>query len=610
MIRSIAILSVVLALIAPALAQQGEAVDEPKQAKKRDPRDLPPVETDIVEEVAVELAEVSVLVTDRRGNAITDLRPEEITILENGKKQRLAYIDNVGSTRFAGKLDDSSPPAAVYDQSGEMADAGDVEAVLPARAVRRVVLAFDIKNSKLNIREKWRQAAEDWVRSEMRDDDLVGVVLFRSYPHWLVHFSNDKTEVLNSLEAVSFDQGIQDRDKRRDVSQLVEDIHSLCTDLGRPSDRRRRGSGQTGSGTPGSDEAGCAYNLAEAQVQQWDLEANETLGNLRGLTGQLAAVPGRKMVILFSEGWVSDAATAGTQAMLAVFGIGKVDTTVARWSLDRDALFEVNQLHLTAKAARVSFFTIDTTRGYDAGFSGSLERGQHLSYQNQGVNPWSEMNWDTRQTLNALAKETGGRSYHGTKDLEGKMTAAADSFFGYYLIGYYRSDPKARAGKVVVKIDRPKLDVGYPDKPTLWPHRASPVRLDLSVGQPSVALSGEGQALPFKFTMNLGDMPLRRGAGGRGTQLGVYVQAIRPDGTVVAERLDIATIVLDREERRERADRSYEHATELVLPDGPYRIRARVSDDRQEIISERVLDLTVKSGTVVAGIEHPKGGAE
>ena len=148
-----------------------------------------------------------------------------------------------------------------------------IDTVLPARAVRRVILAFDVKNSKLNIREKWRQAAEDWVRNEMRDDDLVGVVVFRSYPFWLVHFSSDKTVVLHSIKTVSLDQGIQDRDKGRDVSQLVEDIHSLCTDPGRATDRRSRGSGQTGGSAPGSDEASCAYNLTEPQVQQWDLEA-------------------------------------------------------------------------------------------------------------------------------------------------------------------------------------------------------------------------------------------------------------------------------------------------------------------------------------------------
>jgi hypothetical protein len=280
------------------------------------------------------------------------------------------------------------------------------------------------------------------------------------------------------------------------------------------------------------------------------------------------------------------------------------------WSLDKNTFNEAKWLRDTAKAANVSFFTIDTTRGYDRGFGSSLERGQALSQDSAGVNVFSEMNWATRAAMSVLAKETGGRSYYGTKDLSTKIAAAADSFFGYYLVGYYRADPSARAGKVKINIDRRKLDVSYPDKPTLWPHTAAWVRLDLSVGRPVPDASGQWQVVPLKFTLNLADIPLRRGAGGRGAQLGVFVQAVRPDGTVAAERLDVTTVVLDKQSRDDRENKSYEHATELILPEGPYRIRARISDDRQQIVSERVLDLTVKAGTVVAGFEQAPDGTD
>jgi len=581
---------------------------EPSGSGKPDPRDLP-IETDVVEKVRVELAEVRVLVTDRRGNPITDLKPEEIRVLEGGTPQKLAYLDNVGSTRFAGASDDSQPPATVYTQMGETVEAGSAEDVMPAKAMRRVILAFDVSNSKLNIREKWRVAAEEWVRTKMQPDDLVGVVVIRNYPLWLVDFTSDRLTVVNTLQAVSLDQGIQDRDRRRDVARLVEDIHSLCTDLGRPNDRRQDRDGTPSGKGPSVDVQSCAYGITQAQVVQWDREARETVATMRGLTGQLAAIPGRKLVVLFSEGWVSDAATTGSQAMVSVFGVGKIDMAGATWSLDRNAFHEVTQLHETAKAADVSFFTIDTTRGSDRGFGSNLERGQALSQDNAGVNVFSEMSWATRAAMNVLAKETGGRSFYGTKDLEDKIAAAADSFFGYYLVGYYRADPTARAGKVKIQIDRSKLHVSYPDKPTFWPHRANWVRLDLSVGRPALDASGIAHVLPLKLTMNIEDLPLRRGAGGRGAQLGVYVQAVRPDGTVVAERLDIATVLLDRNSKA-LDDQAYEHTTELIVPEGPYRIRTRVSDDRQEIVSERVLDLTVKPGGVVAGFEQAHAATE
>ena len=66
--------------------------------------------------------------------------------------------------------------------------------------------------------------------------------------------------------------------------------------------------------------------------------------------------------------------------------------------------------------------------------------------------------------MNELAKETGGRSYHGLKKLTDNVQAAADSFFGMYTVGYYRSDPDAEVGKVRVKIARRKLAIDYPER--------------------------------------------------------------------------------------------------------------------------------------------------
>ena len=44
------------------------------------------------------------------------------------------------------------------------------------------------------------------------------------------------------------------------------------------------------------------------------------------------------------------------------------------------------------------------------------------------------------------------------------------------------------------------------------------------------------------------------------------------------------------------------HRTELALPPGPYRIRGRISDDRQEMIADRAIDLRVEDGAVRPGL--------
>jgi VWFA-related protein len=584
-----------LLLAVPIVAQDDStAVDDDRQ-------DIP--DSNIVEQVDVALAEFKILVTDKRGRPIDDLTADEIVVLEGGKPQKLAYLEAVSEATPRPTGTAKVPtPATVYTPDGE-STGGDVSAVLPPKPKRRVALVFDVRNSKKRNREHWHEAAMEWLNYEMQPDDWVGVVILRSYPDWLVDFTQDKEVLANTLKRVSLAGAANDRDRRGEVTRLVQDIFHLCSDPGRlPSQQDKKSTTADVRLGSGLDEQGCAYNLVEGYVQEWNAQALESVESLQALTGQLAAVPGRKAVLMFSEGIIEDASGLGVSAMLSVFGPTKIDIADVTWRLKKNVYHDVRKLHRVAKGADVSFFTFDTRTGGDGSFGGQLEHA-HTNYQNTyNVNPWSEMESETRQTLNALAKETGGRSYHGVKDLADDVISAADSFFGMYSIGYYRSDPKAPLGKVKVQISRKRMAIDYPDRASARGHQARAVPLDMTIGQPEIVGDGKKQSLPVSLTMEFNSIPLRRGGGTRGTVLGIHLQAIRPDGTVAAERLDIETVVTDREDRKAARDTAYLHRTNIRLPVGSYRLRARVSDDRQEIIADRSIDLTLELGSVRPGI--------
>ncbi len=613
------LLAALLVVVAPLAAQQREEPPEnprfpkelfrpqpPPEEPADDPQDgeEPPMDSGLVERAEVALAEFKVLVTDRRGRPIVDLKPEEIRVFEGGVEQKLAYLEPVtgGRPRPTGTAE-IPPPAMLYTSEGE-AVASEPEAVLPPKPVRRVVLAFDVRNSKLNARDTWKEAALEWLIEGMQPEDLVGIVVFRSYPDWVVEFTRDRKRLKNALESLSLVGSAPDRDRRRDMNKLIEEMQSLCSDPGKAITQRNRGSPDYRREDSSFDEVSCSYSIASEFVQQWDLEAQESIEVMRTLTGQLAAIPGRKAVILFSDGLVADASMLGAYALTAVLGTTKVDLGSTAWRLRRSSTRELDKLYSVAQAGDVSFFTFDTRRGDQSGFGGQLEMGQHLNYQKLGVNPWTEMHSETRGTLNTLAKETGGRSFHGIKRLEENVRAAADSFFGFYAVGYYREDPAAEPGKVRVKIERDKLMVDYPDKARLWPHRPREVALDLSIGAPRLAADGERQTLPVSLLMAFDALPLRRGAGGRGTVLGAHIQAIRPDGTVAAERLEIVEVVATRAERQEAEDKAYRHLTSITLPTGAFRLRVRISDDRQAIVADRTIDLTLELGRVEPGLRE------
>jgi hypothetical protein len=78
---------------------------------------------------------------------------------------------------------------------------------------------------------------------------------------------------------------------------------------------------------------------------------------------------------------------------------------------------------------------------------------------------------------------------------------------------------------------------------------------------------------------------------------------MRPDGTVVAERLDVDMVGVDTDKIEEARATNVVHWSELTLSPGPFRILVRVSDDRQQLIAARAVDLTLGNDSVRPGLQ-------
>src|SRR5688572_17167457 len=72
------------------------------------PSPTPPVENDVVK-ISTNLIQIDVSVTDSNGKVVTDLKPGEIEIYENGKKQAITNFSFVSTGKLAAaKLPDSA----------------------------------------------------------------------------------------------------------------------------------------------------------------------------------------------------------------------------------------------------------------------------------------------------------------------------------------------------------------------------------------------------------------------------------------------------------------------------------------------------------------------
>lgn len=567
-------------------------------------REAPPAETPqdsgIVEEEVVRLYELKVRATDRKGRPITDLTAEEIRVLEGGKARRLAYFEPLArrSTELL-RTEDLEKLAPVYDQSGNETRP-DPSAVLPPAPQRRIVLTFDPRNSKASIRDDWRDAALHWVENGMREGDRVAVVVLRTFPDWIAPLSGDRATIAETLRHLDLYTDVPNRNRRDEMTAFVDDMRNLCGDS---SGGRRQDPGrpETAASDLGVRESACAYEVARGWVHDWSVQTDETAETLINLAGQLSAIPGEKSVILFSEGMISDPATIATYGMIGVFGATKINLVSMTSRLDLGTSRSMSRLHEIAVASDVTFFTLDSRHANEGSNFSTLEHNAPTSTGMNVANPWGEMYETTRSSLSTLAYATGGRPFYGQDGLEWKLRAAADSFFGVYALGFYR-DTDDPLGKVKVKTDRRRVSLDYNPDPFKH-HRPGAVGLELLVGRPEPALAGDDQVLPVALLTPLRSLPLRKGAGGYGCELGVFAQAVRPDGSVSDETFETFAVVVD-EDRWENAEAdNFRHVVRLAVPQGPHRVRVRLSDDRQAVVGDRSIDLTVLDRDVRAGLD-------
>jgi VWFA-related protein len=536
------------------------------------------------EKVEVTLVEVVVRATDRDGAPVRTLLPEDLRVTEGREPRNVAFVEP-----FLGTGRSAAPPTALYDAAGSAVAPTTVPVAAPLPA-RRFVLAFDVANSRARARTAWKEAAAGWLRDGARPGDRFAVVLLGSGPEWVRTFTADPRKALEALEAVDLAGRGGERDRRRETTALWNEIESCAS------------AAESGSRRVGGDGSDCATAILEPAVAQWNAESRETLGALRSLVGQLAAVPERKQVLLFSDGWYADPPAQAASLHLALFGAGsRTPLTGIGRDLGPDVALEATALHEAAARAGVAVYSFDTRSPAERGHHDGVEVERGTASGASGAHPWTDAYAATSGALEALANETGGEAYFGAKDLAGKILRAQGAYDALHVVGFYRpqgADPGARLRiepeRRGLRLDHARRARGPRDEPRS-------AGIDLAIRAPETGSAEDRRRLPIALDLGVNELPLRNVDGTWGCRVGYFVQAFRPDGTVIAEAFDEATIALETRPSRDEA-RRFRRLVTLDLPLGPARIRVRAADDRRLVLADRAVDVTLTRDGVRAGL--------
>src|SRR2546428_10536091 len=68
------------------------------QGTKPAPTPTPPADNDVVK-ISTNLIQIDVSATDKSGKVVTDLKPEEVEVYENGQKQKISHFSFVSSVK-------------------------------------------------------------------------------------------------------------------------------------------------------------------------------------------------------------------------------------------------------------------------------------------------------------------------------------------------------------------------------------------------------------------------------------------------------------------------------------------------------------------------------
>ncbi len=390
------------------------------------------------ESIDVNVVNVEVYVTDKRGNRVKGLTKDDFQLFQDSKP--------VAITNFYA-VDDGKPTTPEFEMGGEPAAAPTAlpAAPAPARAPATVeipeeqrlnlVVYIDNWNIKPFNRNRVFVGLRDFLRNRLSPGDRVMLMTYDREPHVRRPFTSDAATIASALfeiEKLSAN-GSRIESERREVLRTIQD----------------------------SERVQEAYSRARSYTESLYNDLSFSIDSLRDLVASLAGLPGRKAILYVSDGLEM---TPGEDVFNALQDKFKDASSVLLETHNWDLSRRFQELVSSANANRISFYSLDA-----AGLR--MSTGASAEERNPGTTAYvDQIYWSNLQgSIQMMAEGTGGLTIMNSNDPTKGLEIVAADFRNYYSLGYAAGTGDGRYHKVDIKMKRKDLVVrhrdGYRDKP-------------------------------------------------------------------------------------------------------------------------------------------------
>lgn len=452
------------------------------QAFAQTPTPNPSKDDDVVK-ISTDLIQIDVVVTDKKGNIINDLRPEDFEVYENDELVKIAGATLVGAKSNIGDVAISTESSMILG--------GQKLPPKPSQVRRTVAIVIDDSRLSLIGVTNLKKALTKFVNEQVGSDDLIAIIKTSGSVGILQQFTTDKTRLLSSIEKIQWNP-ITSIGTSAFAPIEVTFSEMISSNIGATLSTLSEASRKEGGGD--EDKPSDFLNQSNETISPVLENSVTTRGDVQKITDNFRSenlasgtfrvlnrtiremdnLPGRKSIIFAVEGIdnvLQGEFTTTQTGMPAAANQNVVDPfVIKRLSPEAQKLLK-STIELANRSA-ISIYPLDprgvavTSRTAED----STRGGMFNSKTNEQVDLATREKQDsfTRSlaTMKVLAAETGGKAFVNDNSISDGLSEMLNSQKGYYLLAYQPDSDtfdaeKRRFNKLTVKVKRPDVRVTY-----------------------------------------------------------------------------------------------------------------------------------------------------
>lgn len=533
------------------------------------------------------LVVVDVVVTDKKGQPITGLKPDDFTVEENGKKQKVAIFTPPGSNQGSPQ----SPPSGVLSNRPEF--------LKPAGAP--TVLVLDAANSPFKDQAYGRSQMLKYVLEQSHAGTPMAVMALTDQLRMFQNFTTDPKILTTAIKNLQPEQPI------------LQPVAPLEASGSNGGDSGLHG-GMAAAIAVAQNEVANFANLTAG----YDLERRTliTIEAMRSLSRMLGGLPGRKNVVWLTASLPfdlipEDRAVSDAELMADLPGQGRqrsVGVNAAGSQAAEQRMMhaqEIRDAETRLASANIAIYPVDLR-----GLVGGMESLAAVSYAHSNdIHGAGIANsalaqsgglQTSQDTMREIAAETGGKVYINENEIkEGIALAAADDKASYS-IGYYPENKKWDGKYRSIKIKVAQGDTQVRHRKGYFavdPTQAKDANYDrdvaaaLAFNAPATQISFMAQAKPgdpgkvrVVFLVDAHTLSAEDSGGNKKMNVSLYASVYGSNGKSLGTRSIKVDRAFDAATYQQILEKGMMVPIDLDVPSGGKELRLAVLDNKTGLI--------------------------